>query len=138
MTASSSAQTAPASQVGLRILALSNLNPLTGQAAVGLLSVGRKGCRLLLQTPFIDGCHVMMDVHNITPKVLEVSFYPGDDTSGEGGVPLLGQVAAYRRQDEDEPPGFSLEVTWMDPQPSQDGSSPSLAALVRKIKRGPE
>ncbi len=118
----------------LCLLASSDLRPLTGKAPVEVLAVGRRGGFIRLQTPFIDGCHVLMDTHNITPKLLEVTF----SSAGPGGeTAVLARAVSYRRCEGPEPPGFMLEVAWVEPRSAGGASPRSLGSLLREIRKTP-
>lgn len=94
---------------GLRMVALEDQRPLTSQVTVGLVSLSKKGAVLLLDSPFIDGSHVLMDVHNITPKLAQVR--PLGPEAQEGPA-LVGEVARFDRLEEDGQVRFLLEVAW--------------------------
>lgn len=107
---------------------------MTGREPVLVLEVGRRGCLIRLSTPFIDGCHVLMDVHNITPKLLEVTF----PSTGPGGeTALLARAVSYRRSQGAEPPGFVLEAAWVDWEAGGREGHRSLGSLLREIKKAP-
>lgn len=122
--------------VWLRLVAASNREPLTNKAPVGVRSLSRRGAQLTLDTPFIDGLHVLMDVHNTTPKLIQV-FLPGENPETQQEIELLGKIDSYLREEDQQGVRFVLEVVWLD-----DDSSPSLRdrdlkRLIRLLKKNP-
>lgn len=114
-------------QAGLRMVAQDDLRILTSQVKVGLLSVGKKGAEFLLESPFIDGSHVLMDVHNITPKWAMV--LPLDNGSEEPTQGLIGEVVRFNRLERENQVRFLLEVAWVSAGPTGD----ERARLVKRL-----
>ena len=116
-------------QAGLRMVAQDDLRILTSQVKVGLLAVGKKGAEFLLDSPFIDGSHVLMDVHNITPKWAMV--IPLDDGAGDPAPGLIGEVVRFNRLEKGGQVRFLLEVTWVPAGPAGEERARLLKHLTR-------
>jgi len=118
-------------QAGLRMVAQDDLRVLTSQVKVGLLSVGKKGAEFLLDSPFIDGSHVLMDVHNITPKWAMV--LPLDNGAEEPAQGLIGEVVRFNRLERESQVRFLLEVTWVSAGPTGE----ERARLLKRLSKAP-
>lgn len=117
-------------RAGLRMVAQDDLRFLTSSVQVGLASLGKKGAELILDTPFIDGSHVLMDVHNITPKLAMVipldEGDPGEDARG-----LVGEVVRFNRLDQGGTVRFLVEVAWVSAGPGGEERSRLLKRLAK-------
>jgi len=111
----------------LRMVEARGLKPLTSSVEAGVKSLTRKGAVLVLKTPFIDGCHILMDVHNITPKLAQVSFAAGE-SQDDSQVSFLGDIVSFNRVEGPEGPRFLVELCW-------DRQSQESAAKHKAIKR---
>jgi hypothetical protein len=117
-------------QVGLRMVAQDDLRFLTSSVRVGLKSLGKKGAELLLETPFIDGSHVLMDVHNITPTLAMVT--PLDEAETDAEPPgLVGEVVRFNRLDQGGLVRFLVEVAWVAAGPGGEERSRLLRRLAK-------
>ncbi len=121
----------------LRLVAARDRKPMTGQTPVAIRVLNRRGAQIILDTPFIDGLHVLMDVHNTTPKLIEV-FFPGENPETHQDLALLGDIDSYRREEDQHGVRFVLEVVWLD-----DGLTPALRdkdlkRLIRLLKKDPQ
>lgn len=120
----------------LRLVSARDRKPMTGRASVGIRSLSRRGATIIMETPFIDGLHVLMDVHNATPKLIEV-FFPGENPETHQDLALLGNIDSYKREEDQQGVRFVLEVAWLD-----DGTTPALhdkdlKRLIRLLKKDP-
>ncbi|MBI4800043.1 MAG: hypothetical protein HY794_15210 [Desulfarculus sp.] len=96
-------------QAGLRMVALDDARPLTSQVKVGVNAINKKGAVLILDSPFIDGSHVLMDVHNIIPKLAQVAPWGQDQESGPA---LSGEVVRFDRLELPDGVRFLVELLW--------------------------
>jgi hypothetical protein len=96
-------------QAGLRMVAQEDLRPLTSQVKVGINAINRKGAVLILDSPFIDGSHVLMDVHNIIPKLAQVAPWSQEPQAGPA---LNGEVVRFDRLELEQGVRFLVELTW--------------------------
>lgn len=126
-TASTSSESIQPPVASLRLVAARDRKPMTSKTPVGIRALNRRGALIIMDTPFIDGLHVLMDVHNTTPKLIEV-FFPGENPETHQDLALLGDIASYRREEDKQGVRFVLEVVWLN-----DGSAPSL--LDKDLKR---
>jgi hypothetical protein len=123
-------------QTRLRLVTEAALEPLTSWIGVRVHALTKKGAVLALDTPFIDGCHILMDVHNITPKLTQVSF-PGENPETQQDVVFLGRVETYQRvEEEGRAPHFLVELAWMDDQGARVVKSREIKRLARILKSG--
>ena len=97
------------SHAGLRMVAQDDLRPLTSQVKVGVSALNKKGAVLILDSPFIDGSHVLMDVHNIIPKLAQVA--PWGQEYGDGPA-LSGEVVRFDRLESPQGASFLVELAW--------------------------
>ena len=120
-------------QAGLRMVAQDDLRVLTSQVKVGLLSIGKKGAEFLLDSPFIDGSHVLMDVHNITPKWAMVLPWSaaGEDAPSQG---LIGEVVRFNRLDREGQVRFLLEVAWVPAGPVGEERARLLKRVAKPVR----
>jgi len=109
--------------------------PLTSRVEVGVKALSRKGAVLWLPSPFIDGCHVLMDVHNITPKLLEV-FIPGENPETQPDLVLLGRIVSYRQDESCQPPRFVVELSWLERPDTGGDQGRALKRLMRLVRQG--
>lgn len=96
-------------QAGLRMVALDDARPLTSQVKVGINSINKRGAVLILESPFIDGSHVLMDVHNIIPKLAQVAPW---GERPEGAPALNGEVVRFDRLELAQGVRFLVELVW--------------------------
>jgi hypothetical protein len=134
---STSSESAHRQTVQLRLVEASSRKLLTGKAPVGVRALSRRGAQLIMRTPFIDGLHVLMDVHNTTPKLIQV-FLPSENSETQQDIALLGEIESYLREEDQQGVRFVLEVVWLD-----DDSSPALhdrdiKRLIRLLKKDPQ
>ena len=118
----------------LRMVEAESLRPLTSRVEVRVKALSKKGAVLHLRSPFIDDCHILMDVRNTTSKLAEVHFLSG----GGGGDPdrdhLLGQIQTYERLEDGREYPFQVELSWV--RPGDHGqNSRSLGPLIRSLKK---
>jgi len=130
-------ETTQTSIASLRLVTARDRKPMTGRAPAGIRSLGRRNAVIILKSPFIDGMHVLMDVHNTTPKLLEV-FFPGENPETHQDLSLLGNIDSYRREEDQQGVRFVLEIVWL-----ADGTAPvlqdkDLKRLVRLLKKDPQ
>lgn len=134
---STSSESIHTQTVTLCLVEARSRKPLTGKAPVGVRALSRRGAQLILDTPFIDGLHVLMDVHNTKSKLLQV-FFPAENPETQQDIALLGKIESYLREEDQEGVRFVMEAVWLD-----DGSSPTLRdrdlkRLVRLLKKDPQ
>ncbi len=115
-------------QAGLRMVALDDLRPLTSQVKVGINTINKKGAVLILDSPFIDGSHVLMDVHNIIPKLAQVA--PLSQTPEGGAAALNGEVVRFDRLELEQGVRFLVELTWIG------GSGESRQQALKRLQQG--
>lgn len=120
----------------LRMLNAKDKAPMTTHVEAGVKSIGKKGATLILKTPFIDGYHVLMDVHNITPKLAELSFNTANSQTMPA-VAFLGNIVSFNRVETPEGAHFSVDVVWDEAMPETIDGLKSLKRLVRFIKKPP-
>jgi hypothetical protein len=106
--------------------------PLTGLAEAGVRWLNRKGALLVLDTPFIHGCHILMDVHNTTPKLVQV-LLPGENPETHEDQVMTGRVETYRQEEGPEGMRFLAEVAWVDEGPLGPEQAKALKRLIRLI-----
>ncbi|MFH1060289.1 MAG: hypothetical protein V1797_16625 [Pseudomonadota bacterium] len=117
-------------RVGLRMVAQDDQRFLTSLVPVGLSSLGKKGAELILDTPFIDGSHVLMDVHNITPKLAMV--VPLEDAAADPDARgLAGEVVRFNRLDQGGVVRFLVEVAWVTAGASGEDRTRLLKRLAK-------
>jgi len=116
-----------------RLVAEKNRRPLTERAQVWVDRLDRRGALLRMSTPFIHGCHILMDVHNTTSKLVQL-FLPGENPETLPELVLTGRVVAYRRDESAAEAGFLADVVWVDDTPA--GERPGeMKRLMRLINR---
>lgn len=123
-------------RVGLRLVDARNRRPLTARVEGMVKSLGKKGARLCLDTPFIDGCHILMDVHNTTAKLVQVSF-PGENPETQKDVVFLGRVVTYQRVEEQGEPCFEVELAWIEDPGRGPAPTREIRRLIRILKKAP-
>ena len=123
-----------AAQAGLSVVDAESMAPLTSSVQVQVESLSKKGACLRLDSPFVDGIHILMDVHNITPKLLRLSFPDSDGTGPEDEVVLTGSIVGYDYKPENEGPSFTVELSWVDGEDPSGARSRALKRLIRALK----
>ncbi len=128
---------APSQNAKLRLIAARDRKPLTDAAPVYVRALSRRGAQIALDSPFIDGLHVLMDVHNTTHKLIELSF-PGENPETHQEIRFLGDINSYNREEDTQGPHFVLNVTWIEdascpPLPDKD-----LKRVIRLLKKDTE
>ncbi len=123
-------------RVGLRLVDARSQRPLTSRAEGLVKSLGKKGARLHLDTPFIDGCHILMDVHNTTPKLVQVSF-PGENPETQEDIVFLGRVVTYQRVEREEGARFEVELAWMEDPERGPAPARDVRRLIRLLRKAP-
>ena len=118
------------------LVAEDNLAPLTSRNQAGIKSLGRKGATLMLTSPYLDGCHILMDVHNITPKLVKLCF------PGEGGEPeledvLWGKVTGMNYLAGTQGPRFLVELAWEERPGHPDYRPGTLKRVMQYLKKRP-
>lgn len=136
-TTSISSESTQPPVVRLRLVAARDRKPLTSKTPVGIRTLNRRGAHIIMDTPFIDGLHVLMDVHNTTPKLIEV-FFPGENPETHQDLAVLGNIESYKREEDQQGVRFVLELAWLD-----DGTAPALhdkdlKRLIRLLKKAPQ
>ena len=114
-------------QASLRMVALDDQRHLTSQVTVGVMQLGKKGAVLALESPFIDGSHVLMDVHNITPKLAELTPLGQPDQPG-----VLGEVVRFDRLEQEQGGSFLVEVVF---SPDRVAARQALAKSLQRPGR---
>jgi hypothetical protein len=122
-------------RVAIRLVTAAGRKPLTGLAEVGVRWLNRRGALLVLATPFIHGCHILMDVHNITPKLVQV-YFPGENPETHQQLVMTGRVETYRQDESVGGPRFLAEVVWVDEGPVGPEQARSLKRLIRLVNKG--
>ena len=121
----------------LSMVAVKGLRPLTPSVVSRVKQLSKKGAVLDLDSPFIGDCHVLMDVHNITPKMAKVVFAPREPGKD---LPLtfMGHIVSFNRMEGSKGPYFRVEVAWVEGQPETVASHRSIKHLIRIVKNAPE
>jgi hypothetical protein len=123
--------------VAISLVDAGSLAPLTSDATVRLYAVTKTGVELILRRPFIDGFHVLMDVHNITQKLIQVTL-PGGEGEAPEGLRLWGDVVRFNRLEGAEGPRFLVELAWIKDKPARDVRQRLLKRLGRLNRSGGE
>ncbi len=123
-------------RVGLCLVDARSRRPLTSRAEGLVKSLGKKGARLHLDTPFIDGCHILMDVHNTTPKLVQVSF-PGENPETQEDIVFLGRVVTYQRVEMEKGARFEVELAWIEDPERGPTPTREVRRLIRILKKAP-
>ena len=121
----------------LRLMSAKDEIPLTSRAKVRVKTLNKKGAVLLLKSPFIDGCHVLMDVHNITPVLAQVSF-TAKDAEDQEELALLGGVTAFDQLETSGPSRFILELAWQKKELADPVRRRRLKSLIRMVRNMPD
>ncbi|MEW5913314.1 MAG: hypothetical protein AB1814_12210 [Thermodesulfobacteriota bacterium] len=107
--------------------------PLTSSVQVGLYEVTKTGAVVIMARPFIDGVHVLMDVHNTTQKLVQVTL-PGEGGEAPEGLRLWGDIVRFNRLDGASGPCFLVELNWIRTQPLKEARQRILRRLGRLAK----
>ena len=67
--------------VKLRLLNRANMAPITGQVEVGLRSSSKKGLTVVMDTPYIESQHIMMNMEDDSLRLVEVVGLDGEGQS---------------------------------------------------------
>ena len=126
-----------AAEAELSMVAVKGLRPLTASVVSRVKQISKKGAVLHLDSPFIGDCHVLMDVHNITPKMAKVVFAP-QEPGKELPLTFLGHIVSFNRMEGPKGPYFKVEVAWDEGQPETVASHRSIKQLIRTVKNAPE
>ncbi|MCB2187118.1 MAG: hypothetical protein KQJ78_11915 [Deltaproteobacteria bacterium] len=95
--------------------------------------MNHKGALLYLDAAFIDGVHVVMDVHNITPKLAEVRF-PDDSSQVADGRSLLGSIVCYDLLYGPAGSNFLLELEWVSQKEKDHRGLKNVKRLLKQAK----
>jgi hypothetical protein len=123
--------------VALSLVEAGTLAPLTSDATARLYGITKTGVELILKRPFIDGFHVLMDVHNITYKLVQVTL-PGDGGEAPEGLRLWGDIVCFNRLEGASGPCFLVELAWIKDKPVKEARQRLLKRLGRLSKSGGE
>jgi hypothetical protein len=107
--------------------------PLTSSVQVGLYEVTKTGAVVIMVRPFIDGVHVLMDVHNTTQKLVQVTL-PSDGGEAPEGLRLWGDIVRFNRLEGAGGPCFLVELNWIRSQPLKEARQRILRRLGRLAK----
>ncbi len=129
------AQTQP--QVDMCLVDSEQLTPLTSDMAVRLHALTKGGVELILKRPFIDGFHVLMDVHNTTHKLVQVTL-PAEGGEAPEGLRMWGDIVRFNRLEGASGPCFLVELVWLKDKPVKEGRQKLLKRLARMHKGGGE
>ena len=124
-------------QVDLSLVESEQLTPLTSGASAGLHALTKGGVELILKRPFIDGFHVLMDVHNTTQKLVQVTL-PGEGGEAPEGLRLWGDIVRFNRLEGSTGPCFLVELVWIKDKPVKETRQRLLKRLNRMHKGGGE
>jgi len=124
-------------QVEMRLVDSKQMQPLTSGVAARLYSQTKGGVELLLKRPFIDGFHVLMDVHNITQKLVQVTL-PAEGGEAPEGLRLWGDIVRFNRLEGAAGPCFLVELVWIKDKPVKEARQRLLKRLGRMNKGGGE
>ena len=104
----------------MRLVTADEFSPLTSEVDVQVKSYNRRGAVLILSSPFIDGCHILMDVHNIIPKLVEIlmAVEGGQVESKVGEVVRFNRLSKSSSESVETDSLFLLEIGWV----SKEGS----------------
>lgn len=124
-------------KVALSLVEAGSLAPLTSDATARVYTITKTGVELILKRPFIDGFHILMDVHNITQKLLQVTL-PGEGGEAPEDLHLWGDIVRFNRLESSNGPCFLVELAWIKDQPAKDVRQRLLKRLGRLSKSGGE
>ncbi|MBU1277207.1 MAG: hypothetical protein KJ720_17675 [Proteobacteria bacterium] len=123
--------------VSLCLVGADTFSPLTSDTTARLFGLTKAGVELILKRPFIDGFHVLMDVHNITHKLAQVTL-PVEGGEAPEGLRLWGDIVRFNRLEGASGPCFLVEVTWIKNKPVKEARQRLLKRLGRMSKGGGE
>lgn len=124
-------------KVALSLVEAGTHAPLTSDATARLHAITKTGVELILKRPFIDGFHILMDVHNITQKLVQVTL-PGDGGEAPEGLRLWGDIVRFNRLEGAAGPCFLVELVWLKDKPAKEARQRLLKRLGRLSKSGGE
>ena len=116
------------------LVQVEDLTPLTSSVQVGLYEATKTGAVVIMARPFIDGVHVLMDVHNITQKLVQVTL-PDESDEAPARLQLWGDIVRFNRLDSADGPCFLVELNWIRSQPVKEVRQRNLRRLSR-LARG--
>ncbi len=117
-------------KVALCLVEAETLSPLTSDTNARFYGLTKTGVELILKRPFIDGFHVLMDVHNITHKLAQVTIPPEGGESPEG-LRLWGDIVRFNRLEGAAGPCFLVELAWIKDKPTKEARQRLLKRLGR-------
>lgn len=124
-------------KVALALVEAGTLASLTSDATARLYTLTKTGVELILKRPFIDGFHILMDVHNTTQKLIQVTL-PGEGGEAPEGLRLWGDIVRFNRLEGADGPCFLVELAWLKDKPIKEARQRLLKRLGRLSKSGGE
>ncbi|MCB2226998.1 MAG: hypothetical protein KQH53_10010 [Desulfarculaceae bacterium] len=124
-------------QVDMSLVESENLSPLTSAVAARVYAITKGGVEVILKRPFIDGFHVLMDVHNTTQKLVQISL-PAEGGEAEEGLRLWGDIVRFNRLEGTSGACFLVELAWIKDKPAREIRARLLKRLTRLHKGGGE
>jgi hypothetical protein len=90
--------------VKMRLLNRASLAPITGQAAAELRASSKKGLIVAMNTPYIDGQHIMMNMDDDSLRLVEVEGLDGEDHT------RFAEVTRFDRETVGDKSSFIIEL----------------------------
>jgi hypothetical protein len=113
-----------------------DLQPITSEVRAGILNLTKGGAVLILAKAFIDGVHILMDVHNITHKLAQITL-PTEGGEAPEGLRLWGEVVRFNRLEGEESPCFLVELDFIRDKPVKESRQRTMKRLTRLAKAQP-
>ena len=113
-----------------------NFKPITSEVRAGVLNLTKGGAVLILAKAFIDGVHILMDVHNITRKLAQITL-PTEGGEAPEGLRLWGEVVRFNRLEGESTPCFLVELDFIRDRPVKEARQRTLKRLTRLAKAQP-
>lgn len=110
--------------------------PLTSEVRAGIHTLTKAGAEVILAKAFIDGVHVLMDIHNTTHKLAQVTL-PTEGGEAPEGLRLWGEIVRFNRLEGAGGPCFLVELVWIRSQPVKEARQRILKRLTRLAKAQP-
>ncbi|MCF8034823.1 MAG: hypothetical protein K9K66_19100 [Desulfarculaceae bacterium] len=124
-------------QVDLSLVESENLSPLTSSVSARVHGITKGGVEVILKQAFIDGFHVLMDVHNTTQKLVQITL-PGEGGEAPEGLRLWGDIVRFNRLEGSSGACFLVELVWIKDKPVKEARARLLKRLARLHKGGGE
>ncbi len=113
-----------------------DLQPITSEVRARIQNLTKGGAVLILAKAFIDGVHILMDVHNITRKLAQLTL-PAEGGEAPEGLRLWGEVVRFNRLEGEGAPCFQVEVDFIRDKPVKETRQRTMKRLTRLAKGQP-